>query len=88
MDVVHAGEAGFEGSTSISERENRELDALEKELLEEKKPEEGEAQLAVIEPIKEEKQAEPAEAEPEPEPQPEPEPEVEEEEEEEEPMYE
>ena len=53
MDVVHTGEAGFEGATSIAEREDKELAALEKELLEEKKSKEGEAELAVIEPIEE-----------------------------------
>ena len=58
MDVVHAGEAGFEGSTSIAERENKEPAALEKELLQEKKPEKEEAELAVIEPVKEEEPVE------------------------------
>ncbi|MHC4597942.1 MAG: hypothetical protein ACYS47_02950 [Planctomycetota bacterium] len=86
MEVVHAGEAGFEGATSIAEREDKQLAALEKELLAEKKPKE-EAELAVIEPIEEEKAEEeepPAEAEAEaPGPA-----EEEEEEEEDEAMYE
>ena len=38
MDVVTAGEAGFEGSTSITEREDRELARLEKEIVGEKAP--------------------------------------------------
>ncbi|GEM_PF-3031957 len=36
MDVVHAGEAGFEATTSIAEREDKELAKIERELLGEK----------------------------------------------------
>ena len=86
MDVVTAGEAGFEAATSISEREDRALAALEKELIEEgttRKKDEEEAELAVIEPLPEEKEKE-AEKEPEVSTEPEPEAEPEEGEEEEE----
>ena len=69
MDVVTAGEAGFEGSTSISEREDRELAKLEKEIV-------GEKAAAP-----KEKEPEPVREAPEPEPLPEPEEEEEEEEE-------
>jgi hypothetical protein len=81
MDVVRAGEAGFEASTSIAEKEDRALAALEKELIDSKKKE---PELAVIEPIEEEKGEEAVEAAP----APAEEEEDEEEEEEEEPMYE
>ena len=47
MNVVTAGEAGFEASTSISEREDRELAKIEKELVGDKAKEPVEA---VIEP--------------------------------------
>ncbi|MCU0722601.1 MAG: hypothetical protein MUC63_03105 [Planctomycetes bacterium] len=33
MDVVNAGEAGFEGASNLSERHDKELDRLERELL-------------------------------------------------------
>ena len=33
MDVVHAGEAGFEASTTITDREDRDLARLEREIL-------------------------------------------------------
>jgi carbon monoxide dehydrogenase subunit G len=77
MDVVTAGEAGFEGATSISEREDRELARLEKEIVGETAPAEKEPEAPVTE---KEHEAPVAEKKPE-EPAPEPEPEEEEEEE-------
>jgi hypothetical protein len=62
MDVVTAGEAGFEASSSISEREDRELAKLEREL----KGETAAREQAAVE-------AQAMESAPEPEPEPEPE---------------